>query len=110
MFTLCNILALFAAMIVDHLLGTTFKIGEIALPYGWICILYILVTFIPLLAVAVRRLHDVGKSGWFYLISVIPLIGGIWLLVLFCTEGDKGDNKYGPDPKAVPEMNTATTM
>ena len=51
-------------------------------------------------AVAVRRLHDVGKSGWFYLISLIPLIGGIWLFVLFVTEGDKGANQYGPDPKA----------
>ena len=56
--------------------------------------------FIPGLAVVVRRLHDVGKSGWFYLIALIPLIGIIWLLVLMCTDGDKGDNAYGPDPKA----------
>ena len=63
-------------------------------------LIYVLAVFIPSLAVAVRRLHDVGKSGWFYLISLIPLIGGIWLLILFVTEGDKGPNQYGPDPKA----------
>ena len=60
-------------------------------------------TFLPGLAVAVRRLHDVGKSGWFYFIVLIPLIGAIWLLVLFFTEGNKGDNEYGPDPKGVGE-------
>ena len=54
----------------------------------------------PSLAVLVRRLHDVGKSGWFYLIFLIPFIGVIWLLILYCTEGQKEDNKWGPDPKA----------
>ncbi|WNH07817.1 DUF805 domain-containing protein [Thalassobellus suaedae] len=61
--------------------------------------IYTLGVFIPSLAVGVRRLHDVGKSGWFYLIGLIPFIGGIWLFVLFVTEGDKGPNQYGPDPK-----------
>jgi uncharacterized membrane protein YhaH (DUF805 family) len=59
-----------------------------------------LASFIPGLAVAVRRLHDVGKSGWFYFIALIPLIGAIWLLVLFFTEGHKGENQYGSDPKS----------
>ncbi|MBA6154002.1 DUF805 domain-containing protein [Gelidibacter maritimus] len=61
--------------------------------------IYILAIIIPSLAVAVRRLHDINKSGWFYLVGLIPLIGGIWLLVLFVTEGDVGPNNYGPDPK-----------
>ena len=56
---------------------------------------------IPSLAVLVRRLHDVNKSGWWYFIILIPLVGAIWMLVLLCTEGDKGDNKYGPNPKAL---------
>ncbi|GIR22424.1 MAG: hypothetical protein CM15mP36_16310 [Flavobacteriales bacterium] len=60
----------------------------------------LIVHFIPSLAVLVRRLHDVGKSGWFYFIFLIPLIGVLWLLVLYCTEGQKQDNKWGPDPKA----------
>ncbi len=62
---------------------------------------YALAVLIPSIAVAVRRLHDVNKSGWWYFIALIPLIGAIWLLVLFCTEGDKGDNQYGPNPKAL---------
>jgi uncharacterized membrane protein YhaH (DUF805 family) len=54
---------------------------------------------LPALAVTVRRLHDTGKSGFWIFIALIPLIGSIWLLVLLCTEGTAGENKYGPDPK-----------
>ena len=61
--------------------------------------LYALAVLIPGIAAVVRRLHDVGKSGWFYFIVLIPLVGPIWLLVLLCTEGDSGPNEYGEDPK-----------
>ncbi|KLT69462.1 MULTISPECIES: DUF805 domain-containing protein [unclassified Flavobacterium] len=61
--------------------------------------LYGLVVFIPGLAVMVRRLHDVGKSGWFIFIILIPLIGVIWFFISLCTEGDDGQNEYGADPK-----------
>jgi uncharacterized membrane protein YhaH (DUF805 family) len=54
--------------------------------------LYSFAVLIPSLAVAVRRVHDVGKSGWFILIP-------IYNLILFVTEGDHGPNEYGPDPK-----------
>ncbi|MFT3980009.1 MAG: DUF805 domain-containing protein [Ferruginibacter sp.] len=54
---------------------------------------------VPSLAVGVRRLHDVGRSGWFYFIGLIPLIGPIVLLVWFFTEGDRFPNKWGDDPK-----------
>lgn len=57
-----------------------------------------LALFIPSLAVAVRRLHDVGKSGWFYLLCLIPLIGWIWLIVLYCTPGNAEANQYGENP------------
>lgn len=60
--------------------------------------LYNLAIFIPNLAVIVRRLHDTGKSGWLYFIAFIPL-GGILLIVFLALEGDRGANKYGPDPK-----------
>lgn len=63
---------------------------------------YCLATLIPGLAVAVRRMHDIGKSGWFLLISFIPIIGAIWLLVLCCKDSQP-DNQYGPNPKAVTE-------
>ena len=52
------------------------------------------------LAVAVRRLHDTGRSGWWLLLAVIPLVGQLVLLYFFIDEGDEGDNDYGPDPKA----------
>jgi len=94
-FILGNVILAIAAMVLDNVLGLAIA----PLPYGYIYLLFALATFLPGLAVAVRRLHDVGKSGWFYFIILIPLIGAIWLLVLFCTEGDHGENQYGPDPK-----------
>jgi hypothetical protein len=51
------------------------------------------------LAVGARRLHDTNKSGWWQLLLIIPLIGFVVLVVLWCIEGDRGANQYGPDPK-----------
>lgn len=62
--------------------------------------LYTLAVFLPSIAVSVRRMHDLGKSGWMVLIGLIPLIGGIILLVMFCMDSQPGDNEYGPNPKA----------
>ena len=105
MFGLVYVIILIACMILDNVLGTVFMIdagplGEISLGYGWLYFICNLVHFMPALGLVVRRLHDVGKSGWFYFIFLIPIIGVIWLLVLYCTEGQKQDNKWGPDPKA----------
>jgi uncharacterized membrane protein YhaH (DUF805 family) len=94
-FVLMNLILLILMAVLDNTLGINFD----PLPYGYLYFIYALVVFIPGLAVAIRRLHDVGKSGWFYFIVLIPLIGAIWLIVLFCTEGDQGENDYGPDPK-----------
>ena len=95
MFVLFNMIFAIAAMILDKVLGLMID----PLPYGAIYIIYTLAIVLPSLAVAVRRLHDVGKSGWFLLIALIPLVGAIWLLVLFVTEGPHAPNEYGPDPK-----------
>ncbi|TRX29934.1 DUF805 domain-containing protein [Flavobacterium franklandianum] len=94
-FTLANFIVCIIAMIIDKVAGLNFE----PLPYGWLYLANSLLVIVPGLAVTVRRLHDLGKSGWFFLIILIPLIGSIWLLVLFCTEGDQGTNSYGPDPK-----------
>jgi len=59
-----------------------------------------LVTAIPTIAVAVRRLHDIDRSGWWVLIGLIPLLGLILLLVWFVSEGTHGPNRFGPDPLA----------
>lgn len=53
---------------------------------------------IPGIAVAVRRLHDIGRSGWYMLIGVIPYIGAIILIIWFCKESQPCDNQYGPIP------------
>ena len=76
-------------------------VGLIAMLIGdWFSYVYSLALFVPGIAVGVRRLHDIGKSGWWCFICFIPLIGAIWLIVLFCKEGDRGANAYGEDPKA----------
>lgn len=101
-FTLFNMIFAFLAMGIDNVLGTTLNMGyEISLPYGYIYIIYALATFIPGLAVLVRRLHDVGKSGWMYFIILIPIIGAIWLLVLICRDSQVESNKWGENPKEV---------
>ena len=100
MFVLVQTIIMIGLMILDSVLGLDFELQGISLGYGYLYLIGIIVHFIPSLAVLVRRLHDVGKSGWFYFIFLIPIIGIIWLLVLYCTEGQKEDNKWGPDPKA----------
>lgn len=57
-----------------------------------------LALFLPTLAVSVRRLHDVDRSGWWYLIVFVPIVGWILLLVWYCTRGTGGPNRFGPDP------------
>ena len=97
MFTLFNALIVIGLMIVGGGLGSLMDFPQLGIIlYG----VYLLAVFVPTLGVIVRRLHDTGKSGWFYFVSLIPLIGTIWIIVLFVTEGDKGPNEYGPDPKA----------
>ncbi|GAB3918414.1 hypothetical protein GCM10029976_003700 [Kribbella albertanoniae] len=60
--------------------------------------LYLLATFIPVIALCVRRLHDTDRSGaWAF--SFVPIIGWFVLLLFFCTEGTSGSNRYGNDPK-----------
>lgn len=97
MFVLFNMIFAIVAMILDNILGIAIE----GVGYGPLYGLYGLAVLIPGLAVAVRRLHDVGKSGWMILISLIPLIGVIWLLVLMVTESTPGENQYGQNPKEV---------
>jgi len=58
-----------------------------------------LAVLVPSLALAVRRLHDTNKSGWFILLSFVPIVS-LYLIYLLVIEGDQADNQYGPDPKA----------
>ena len=63
--------------------------------------IWTLATFVPSLAVSIRRLHDTGKSGWYCLISLIPLAGAIILIVFLATDSQPGTNQYGPNPKGM---------
>ena len=104
MYTLIYMPIIFLAMFADNALGTTFQMEamgqSVDIGYGWVYVIVCLLHFLPSLSVVVRRLHDVGKSGWFYLIIFIPLVGFIWMLVLLVSDGNKGENKYGADPKS----------
>lgn len=100
MFFLFCVIVIFFATILDNAFGITFNVAEENSGFGPIYLFSSLVLFIPTLAVSVRRLHDIDKSGWFVFVIIIPLIGAIWFLVMMITEGTKGTNQYGPDPKS----------
>jgi uncharacterized membrane protein YhaH (DUF805 family) len=96
MFTLFNLLITIFLAYLDYLI---FDLSlEETGPLG---LIYSLAVLLPTLAVAVRRLHDIEKSGWYFLVVLIPLIGPIWMLIMECTDGDRGINIYGPDPKVI---------
>lgn len=95
MFILFNAIILIVLSILDGLLKTRVTFLQIGVLYT----LYSLAVIIPSIAVAVRRLHDIGKSGWMYLIILIPFAGFIWLIVLLATDSQPGDNQYGANPK-----------
>jgi uncharacterized membrane protein YhaH (DUF805 family) len=102
--------ALFNALIgavvgaVAAVMFTTTRSSVFGLVIYGLLFLYCLAAFIPGLAVGVRRLHDIGMSGWLVLICLVPGIGGLVLLVLFCLDSNQGPNQYGPNPKAIGQM------
>jgi len=99
-FFLFNIIVSIILSILGKAIGVlNVTIGTAGSEINILSAIYGLALFIPGLAVLVRRLHDVGKSGWMALISLIPLIGTIWILVLIIRDGTPGDNEYGPNPK-----------
>lgn len=70
--------------------------------WGPLSSLFSIAFFVPGLAVSVRRLHDIDRSGWWLLIGLVPLIGLILLIIWFTRKGTTGDNRFGPDPLAAP--------
>ncbi len=94
-----NLFFLVAAMIIDLVLKTNFNLetnqGNIKLPFGYIFLTYTLAMAIPWTAVSVRRLHDTGRSGWMLLVLFIPILGIIWLIDIFLSDGTPGKNRFG---------------
>lgn len=95
MFVLFNVLIGFGIGIIDGVMGWKNGWGM-----GRLGGLYNLFVLLPSIAVGARRLHDIGRSGWWQLIALIPIIGWIVLIVWAASEGAHGTNDYGPDPKA----------
>ncbi|MBM3273396.1 DUF805 domain-containing protein [Candidatus Kaiserbacteria bacterium] len=85
----------------NALIYTIFFAADRAMGTEFMEILYVLVLFIPSLAVTVRRLHDIDKSGWWYLIILVPIIGMIVLIVFWCLDSTPGNNRFGPNPKGI---------
>lgn len=90
MFTLFNVIASIICSIVDNLAGTTI-----------FATIYSLAVLLPSIGVNVRRLHDIGRSGWWLFLSFIPVIGWILLIYWACLDSQPGTNQYGPNPKGV---------
>ena len=95
MFFLISALISIVLTLLDILLGTYSMEYEAGLFSG----LYSLLILIPSIAVVVRRLHDTDRSGWWILISLIPLIGVIVLFVFICLDSQPGTNRFGANPK-----------
>ncbi|MFF3246196.1 DUF805 domain-containing protein [Streptomyces sp. NPDC002870] len=92
MFILFSVIVSIVLTIIDTVAGTSPVIASI----------YSLAVFLPSLGVAVRRLHDTDRSGWWLLIALVPFVGAIILLVFLASEGKPHENSHGPNPKLVP--------
>jgi uncharacterized membrane protein YhaH (DUF805 family) len=94
-FVLFNIIFSILLTAVDSMAGTLDSSTDAGLFGG----IYALVVFVPSIAVAVRRLHDVDKSAWWMLIGIVPVIGVIILFIFMVKDGDYNENRYGKNPK-----------
>jgi len=94
MFFLFVMLVTIGLSIIEEILGL--RIGEAGILSG----LFSLAILIPGIAVGIRRLHDIDRSGWWLLIGLVPLVGAIVLIVFMATRGTAGDNRFGADPIA----------
>jgi uncharacterized membrane protein YhaH (DUF805 family) len=88
-FVLLNAIVTIVVAVIDIVVGT----------YPIIYYVYALAIFLPNLGLSVRRLHDVDKSGWWILISLIPIVGIIWFIILAATDSTSGENRFGANPK-----------
>ena len=102
MFALVNtiIITILYAILISSIDMNTGEMSGLGSIIGIVLGIYSLAIIVPSLAVTIRRFHDQDKSGWMFLLAFIPAIGGLIVFVFMCLEGTKGDNRFGPDPKA----------
>lgn len=96
-FALFNFLVAVGLTIFDMMIGS-FSDGS---SFGLFSGLYTLLMIIPNLSLTFRRLHDIGRSAWWILFGMIPIIGAITLLVFMFLDSEPSENQYGPNPKAL---------
>jgi uncharacterized membrane protein YhaH (DUF805 family) len=101
-FVLFNIIISAVLGVVDYFTGTY----SAAYGMGLLGCIYVLAVLLPAIAVSIRRLHDTGRSGWWLLLVLVPVIGGIIVLIFMVFDSQPGDNQYGPSPKAGPPAGT----
>ena len=94
-FALFSLIISLALILIDRETGNFYPAVGLGLLSG----IYTLAVFVPTLAVSVRRLHDIDRTGWWVLLSFIPVIGALVLLVFAVLEGTPGNNRFGPNPK-----------
>lgn len=88
------VLFLYATILCVVLLGVATGIDK---PFLALIGIFVAISFIPIVALRVRRLHDIGKSGWWIFLGLVPYIGE-FILFIFSVMGSDGENEYGPDP------------
>jgi uncharacterized membrane protein YhaH (DUF805 family) len=104
MFLLMYLAALVVGAIFISVFAELIGLGELGSgALSLLAILVLLAMIVPTIAITVRRLHDAGFSGWWYLLVLIPYLGGLVVLVLTCLPSQPGSNTYGPHPYATPE-------
>lgn len=94
-FTLFSFLISIAISIVTGIIGAVLNTGI----FSFLSVIYSLAVIVPSICLGIRRLHDTGKSGWWYLISLVPFVGFIILIVFWVMDSEADRNQYGPNPK-----------
>jgi uncharacterized membrane protein YhaH (DUF805 family) len=98
MFALFN--AIVGAVLYSVSLAAAWQSSSLSTFFFALYFVYVLAALVPGWAVGARRLHDTGKSGWWWLIALVPFVGAIILIVFWVTDSQPGDNQYGPNPKS----------
>jgi uncharacterized membrane protein YhaH (DUF805 family) len=97
LFFLFNFIAAFVVGFIGGFLASVTGVDA----FAFLGAIYNLAVLIPSFAVFCRRMHDTGRSGWWWLIGLIPFVGWIVLLVFCCLDSQPGENQYGPNPKGL---------
>lgn len=103
-------LIFFGALIAAGIIYSPFNGQNIGIFMGFMAGVFLMVSFLPMLSVSIRRLHDIGLNGWFYLLGFIPFVGPVVMLTFSLVDSKPGTNKYGPNPKGIESVESFSRM